>query len=258
MDRFKSITSADNTTFKQLRKIAGSARDRRKNKQTLLDGVHLLIAMADAGFNPKLIAVREGREQESEISECLARFANITPLLLDAKLFDSISPVEHPVGIIALIDIPEPATNDFQCAVLLENIQDPGNLGSIMRTAAAAGADAVYLSKGCAEAWSPKAMRAAMGAHFSLVIHERQNLSALKNNFKSIIATRLDAQQSLYDVNLSGSVAFLFGNEGSGLSDDTAACATHNIRIPMPGEAESLNVAAAAAICLFERVRQTL
>lgn len=258
MDKFKQITSADNATYKQLKKIAGSARDRRKSKQTLLDGVHLLMAMADAGIQPALIAVREGNEQDAEIKQCLKRFSNITPLQLSTKLFDAISPVEHPVGIIALIDTPAPEEKSYQCAVLLENIQDPGNLGSILRTAAASGTDAVYLSKGCAEAWSPKAMRSAMGAHFSLAIHENQNLAESMHKFEMVIATHLDGKQSLYDLDLRGSVAFLFGNEGSGLSNEIATRATHQIRIPMPGEAESLNVAAAAAVCLFERVRQQI
>lgn len=257
MNSVKLITSPDNTQFKHLRKIAHSARDRRKAGQTLLDGVHLLVAMADAGIKPQLIAVREGREQEAEISGCLARFPDVACLRLNARLFDAISPVEHPVGIVALMDIPRPAVGSDQCGVLLENIQDPGNLGSIMRTAAAAGANAVYLSKGCAEAWSPKVMRAAMGAHFALAIDERQDLTTLSARFETIVATRLESQRSLYDgLDLKGPVAFLFGNEGAGLSDEAAACATDIVRIPMPGEVESLNVAAAVAVCLFERVRQ--
>ncbi len=256
MNSLKVITSPDNPRVKQLRKMASSARERRKAGQTLLDGVHLLVAMADAGLRPQLIAVREGRERDSEITTCLARFPDVTCLLLSARLFDAVSPVEHPVGIVALMEIPRPAESDYQCGVLLENIQDPGNLGSIMRTAAAAGADAIYLSRGCAEAWSPKAMRAAMGAHFVIAIHEQQDLAALTARFETIVATRLEGEQSLYALDLSGSVAFMFGNEGAGLSDEAAACATHAVRIPMPGKVESLNVAAAAAACLFERVRQ--
>ena len=143
-----------------------------------------------------------------------------------------------------------------QFCVLLEAIQDPGNLGAMLRTAAAAGVDAVYLSKGCAEVWSPKALRAGMGAQFALALHEHADLTLIARELKSLIATSLDAQQSLYDLDLSGPVAFVFGNEGAGLSPALLDTATHQVKIPMPGKVESLNVAAAAAVCLFECVRQ--
>jgi len=253
---FKHITSADNPQFKQLKKLATSARERRKTGQTLLDGVHLLHALADAGGVPQLLIVREGGQDSVEIGQCLARFPQVPVLLFAAALFDVIAPVETPTGVLALLHIVAPASGTCQCAVLLENIQDPGNLGSIIRTAAAAGVDAVFLSKGCAEAWSPKALRAGMGAHFVLAIHEQQELTDATAHFDAVVATRLDAERSLYEVDLRGAVAFVFGNEGAGLSPELSACATHGVRIPMPGQVESLNVAAAVAVCLFERVRQ--
>lgn len=252
----KQINSADNPQYKQLKKLATNARERRKCGQTLLDGVHLLQALADAGGAVELLIVRQGSGDEVEIQNCIKRFATASIIELGATLFDSISPVETPVGILALYSIPQSESHSPQCAVLLENIQDPGNIGAILRTAAAAGVDAVYLSQGCAEAWSPKALRAAMGAHFVLAIHEQQELAQLCAQLPRVIATRLDAQQSLYDLDLHGPAAFLFGNEGAGLSDELATCVTDHITIPMPGKVESLNVAAAAAVCLFERVRQ--
>jgi TrmH family RNA methyltransferase len=257
MSEFKVISSADNAQFKQLKKLAGSARERRKQQQTLLDGVHLIQALSNAKKSPQLLIVRAGSEAQDEIQDCLNRFQQVPRLLLDGKLFDHVSPVETPLGILALLDIEQPQHESYQCAVLLENIQDPGNVGSILRTAAASGAEAVYLSKGSAEAWSPKAMRAAMGAHFVMAIHENADLIAISEKFNTTIATRLDATQSIYDVNLCGKTAFLFGNEGLGLSDELANCATDKVIIPMPGKIESLNVAAATAVCLFERVRQT-
>lgn len=252
----KQITSADNPRYKQLKKLASNARERRKCGQTLLDGVHLLQALADAGGSVDLLIVRQGSGDDVEIKRILQRFVDAEVIELATTLFDAISPVETPVGLLALYTIPRPDELTPEFAVLLENIQDPGNLGTILRTAAAAGVEAVYLSKGCAEAWSPKALRAAMGAHFALAIHEQTDLVQLCSHLPRIIATRLDAGQSLYDLNLHGSVAFLFGNEGAGLSDELAQCATDSVTIPMPGKSESLNVAAAAAVCLFERVRQ--
>lgn len=253
----KQITSADNPQYKQLKKLAASARERRGCGQTLLDGVHLLQALADAGGAVDLLIVRQGSGDDLEIQRCLNLFANTATIELSPALFDALSPVETPVGILALYTTPKHDDSITpELALLLENIQDPGNIGTILRTAAAAGVEAVYLSKGCAEAWSPKALRAAMGAHFVLAIHEQVDLVQLCAHLPRVIATRLDAAQPLYELNLHGSVAFLFGNEGAGLSDELAQCATDNVTIPMPGRVESLNVAAAAAVCLFERVRQ--
>ena len=254
----KHITSADNPQFKLLKKIAGSRRERRKLGQTLLDGVHLLQALADTCGELHLLALRADAETKPEIAQCVIRFSDTPMIVLSDTLFDALSPVEHPTGILGLMPIPQPARQSSDCCVLLENIQDPGNLGSILRTAAAAGADAVYLSPGCAEAWSPKALRAGMGAHFALAIYEQQELAALADQFDTVFATSLQATHSIYASDLTGKVAFLFGNEGAGLSPALLAAATRPITIPMPGKIESLNVAAAVAVCLFEHVRQLL
>ena len=167
--------------------------------------------------------------------------------------------MKTPGAIIALIDVPQPAQAiaDASFSLLLEEIQDPGNLGSILRSAAAAGCDTAFLSPECADAWSPKVLRAAMGGHFALRICERQDLQAVANSFHgNLLATSLHAKRSLYDCDLRGKIAFMIGNEGAGLSAKLLKMATQQIAIPMPGKIESLNAAAAAAICLFEAVRQ--
>ncbi len=254
--RITPITSADNAQFKELKKLAASARERRKTGRTLLDGVHLLMALADAGGQVELIILRVGSESAPQITQCLARFPTVPAIVLPPKLFDALSPVETPVGILGLMAIPHSPEQSYRCAVLMEDIQDPGNLGGILRTAAAAGVNAVYLSTGCAEAWSPKALRAGMGAQFVIAIHEHQALAHAAGRFDCIMATTLHGGDSVFDLDLRGSVAFVFGNEGAGLSEELTRRATHLARIPMPGRVESLNVAAAAAVCLFERVRQ--
>jgi len=138
--------------------------------------------------------------------------------------------------------------------VLLEDIQDPGNLGALLRTAAAAGVEQAYLSTACADAWSPKALRGGQGAHFRLGVQERADLVAVARRFP-VHAAVLGARESLFDLDLRGTAGFAFGNEGAGLSEALRAC-TRPFSIPMSGQVESLNVAAAAAVCLFERVRQ--
>ena len=160
---------------------------------------------------------------------------------------------------IALIDTPahKPIPAQMDCCVVLEDIQDPGNLGSILRSAAAAGCDAVFLSKGCADVWSPKVLRGGMGGHFALSVHERVDLLTVAAEFPGkLLAASLHAKTSLYDCKLGGKLAFAVGNEGTGLSPTLLAAVNQQVVIPMPGNMESLNVAAAASICLFEAVRQ--
>ena len=255
----KSIRSSDNPFFKELVKLAGSARLRSKADQTLLDGAHLLAAYLDAGMLPQHILLNEHALQDAEIAALLERAGDVPITQLDDKLFARLSELKTSTGILALIDIPQPVmpVGQSHFALLLEDIQDPGNLGSMLRAAAAAGCDAVFLSSGCADAWSPKVLRAAMGGHFALHIHEQQDLLSVTKAFSGmLLATSLQAARSLYDCDLRGNVAFLIGNEGAGLSASLLNLATQKIAIPMPGKVESLNAAAAAAICLFEVVRQ--
>lgn len=255
----KKITSRDNATFKHLRLLAQSSRERRKQGKTVLDGIHLVSAWLERFGPPELLAVSESGTQQPEIRDWLAMHPQVVPYMLGDPLFKEVSPVDTPSGILALISIPHPpqkAAVQGSC-VLLEAIQDAGNLGSILRTSAAAGIVDIFLSPGCAQAWSPRVLRAAMGAHFQLRIHEHAALDEMIGSFCGIsVSTTLDAATTIYDTDLTGPIAWVLGNEGSGLSPATAAATRQAVRIPMPGKVESLNVAAAAAICLFEEVRQ--
>jgi RNA methyltransferase, TrmH family len=141
--------------------------------------------------------------------------------------------------------------------LLLEDVQDPGNVGSILRSAAAAGVAQVFLSPQCAFAWSPKVLRAGQGAHFHLEIYEDVDLAAWARGYRGrTIATVAAGAAALYAADLNGPVALAVGNEGAGLSTALRRAASLAVTIPMPGRFESLNAAAAAAICLFECVRQ--
>jgi RNA methyltransferase, TrmH family len=254
----KSILSRDNPFFKELVKLAGSARQRNKANQTLLDGAHLLAAHLDSGNQPRHILLNTAALHDGEIAGLLKRMTDVPLAQLDDKLFAELSELKTPTGVLALIDIPhcDMPVSQSSFALLLEDIQDPGNLGSMLRSAAAAGCDAVFLSPACADAWSPKVLRAAMGGHFALRIYERQDLSGVTTAFPgTLLAASLQATRSLYDCDLRGNVAFLVGNEGAGLSADLLDLATP-VTIPMPGKVDSLNAAAATAICLFEAARQ--
>jgi TrmH family RNA methyltransferase len=179
--------------------------------------------------------------------------------VLGDALFGRLSSVVTPTGLITIVRTPNagPVPPRTGTCLMIEGLQDPGNLGSILRSAAAAAIPHVLLSKDSVQAWSPRVLRAAMGAHFMLSIHEGIDLAAAAGAYEGrIIATTQRARRALFDESLQGDVALVFGNEGGGISDRLLAMAHAVVSIPMPGNTESLNVAAAAAVCLFERVRQ--
>lgn len=255
----KKIDSPANPRFKDLRQLVESSRERRKAGRSVLDGAHLVTAYLEHVGTPQQVAVSRRGLESPEIRALLGRMRDAETIMLDDALFKALSPVVTPTGILAVIETPraQPIPPGMNCCVMLEDLQDPGNLGSILRTCAAAGIGHVLLSRGSVHAWSPRVLRAAMGAHFALAIYEGIDLAAAASDFPGKrIATKQLSPRTLFDTDLSGDLAFLFGNEGAGLSPGLLAAANAVVSIPMPGKAESLNVAAAAAVCLFERVRQ--
>ena len=255
----KAISSRDNPLYKELKHLATSSQARRRAQRTLLDGVHLCSAYLSQRGLPPLCVVGESAQANPEVAAVLERCAATQRIVMPDALFHALSQVEHGIDLLFVIDTPQvqAAGRLETSAVLLDNLQDPGNVGSILRSAAAAGVAAVYCSPGTAFAWSPKVLRAGMGAHFGLEIHEQADLAALIAPASiPVLATSSHADASLYDVDLRQPVAWLFGHEGQGVSADLLALATQRLAIPHLGEMESLNVAASAAVCLFEQVRQ--
>jgi len=255
----KTITSTENPRFRSLLRLAQSARERRTAGRSLLDGTHLVATYAERMGSPVEIALSPDGAENPEIGRLLEQCGAARITVYSDALFRQLSSVATPTGIIAVVPTPKtdlPPTLDGP-GVWLEDIQDPGNVGSILRSATAAGVTTVCLSKHSVHAWSPRVLRAGMGAHFGLRILEGVDLQHLAKGYGGrIIATRMNADKTIYEADLAGNVALLFGNEGSGLSPELSALAHETVCIPMPGRTESLNVAAAAAVCLFERVRQ--
>lgn len=257
----KLIRSRDNPRFKALRALANSTRERRKAGLALLDGAHLIAAHRASGGVAQQLIISESGLADSEAAQLAASVSAQGALVLSDALFNDVAQVATPTGIVALISTPRPGPlpDRIERCVMLENIQDAGNLGSILRSTAAAGIATILLSQGCAFPWSPKVLRAGMGAHFSLDIYDNADLAAAVRRLAGrLICTSGHAGKSLYQTDLRGPLAWAFGNEGSGVSSELSAAAAEQVRIPMPGKTESLNVAAAAAICLFEQVRQRM
>ncbi|WIM06217.1 MAG: RNA methyltransferase [Candidatus Nitricoxidivorans perseverans] len=253
----KSIVSRDNVTFKALRALAEDAREQRRQGRTVLDGPHLVGAYLDRIGKPEFIAISESGSGNPEVQRLLAAHDGEAISLKDS-LFREISGVASPVGLLAVIAIPEAPTGSTEgSCVLLDGVQDAGNVGSILRSAAAAGIADIALGPGCAGAWTPRVLRAGQGAHFSLRIREQADLAALIRDWHGTgVATVARGGTPIYALELSGDVAWLFGNEGAGLSPLLLGAAAVRAEIPMAAGNESLNVAAAAAVCLFEEVRQ--
>ncbi|MGZ5041748.1 MAG: TrmH family RNA methyltransferase [Usitatibacter sp.] len=240
-------------------KLVSSGSERRKSGASVIEGAHLLAAFLDSGRKPEEVMVDAAGLADREVARLVERSAPARVTLLSDALFKSLSTVESPTGVLARVATPtgRAAPRDASLVLLLEDLQDPGNVGTLLRSAAAAGAEHVLLSPRCAFAWSPKVLRAAMGAHFALNVVEGADLGAYVAGYAGTsIALAADAKASLYDLDLAGPGAFIVGNEGAGLSPELAAAATVRARIPMPGKVESLNAATAVSICLFEAVRQ--
>ncbi len=254
----KTISSRDNPWYKELKQLATSSAARRKQACTLLDGVHLCQVYLQQRGLPRHCVVSEADLHHPEVA-AIIRQCGERCVVLGSALYQAISQVEHGVGLLFVIDTPEAASVLRLCdtTVLLDQVQDPGNLGSILRSAAAAGVVSVLCSPGTAAAWSPKVLRAGMGAHFLLNIVENVDLlSLVQDSTIPVIATSSHASQTLYDLDLRQPVAWIFGHEGQGVSASLLASARWQMAIPHLGAMESLNVAACAAVCFFEQLRQ--
>lgn len=256
------LSSRDNPRVKHLHALGGSARDRRKFGETILDGAHLVEAARQADIPLKAVFVSPSGMENREIADLVAALPAAIPVtaLADA-LFAHVSPVDTPSGILALIDLPGTVARPLDAAaslIVLDAVQDPGNLGTILRTAAAVGIGTAWLTPGCAQAWSPRVLRAGMGAHFRIDIAEQVDAQqALAGFCGKVLATGLtETARPLYALDLDGPIAWLFGAEGLGVSPALLERADQIVTIPMAAGMESLNVGAAAAVCLFEQYRQ--
>ncbi len=183
------------------------------------------------------------------------------------SLFEKISETVNPQGILAVCHIKEfDVTNvDYSNSpffVVLENVTDPGNMGTLIRTADAAGADGIFLSKGCVDIYNPKVIRATMGSIFHLPIYRNLNLIDLMEDFKDnnvkTLAAHLKGTSTLYKVDMTTACAVIIGNEANGLSDEISEMASDLVKIPMPGKAESMNAGIAGGILIYEAVRQRI
>ncbi|MGL5084635.1 MAG: TrmH family RNA methyltransferase, partial [Clostridium sp.] len=203
-------------------------------------------------------------DSEERMNEYLSGFTiNNEVYTMKNNLFNTLTCTETPQGAIAVVknkEISKDIEGEFY--LLCDKVQDPGNLGTIIRTAHAAGVDGIILTKGTVDIYNDKVIRSTMGSLFYVpIIHEDENLTYIKELIGdgfSLVATSLSESKDFFEADLKGKVILSVGNEGNGIGDEIFALADKKVKIPMPGGAESLNVAIATSIILFEKVRQNL
>ncbi len=248
-DVTRRITSRDNPLIKELRKLSQDSTAYRKQGRIWLEGDHLCRAVLAKGLKPAIALFAESFWPQAQSEWAQEAIKNI---VIPDALLPEISGLESPARMGFVLDLPvAPALLPGAASVILDRVQDAGNVGSILRSAAAFGFGQIIALKGTAALWSPKVLRAGMGAHFALQLLEGVEPQALDALSVPIIVTSSHHGSFLHQQTLPMPCAWAMGHEGQGVSDDLMARASLKVRIAQPGGEESLNVAAAAAICLY-------
>jgi TrmH family RNA methyltransferase len=259
------ITSAHNPKIQQVRSLAGRRQERQQAQAFVVEGVRLAEEALQSGWQPHNVFFTDqlsgrGRALLESFSKTGAEVEEITP-----QLMESLAETEAPQGILATFamrNLPLPDQLDF--VLVLDNVRDPGNLGTLLRTAGAAGMQAALLTPGTADVFSPKVLRAGMGAQFklptlTLTWDTIQSICQARSNppLKIFLAEGRPGQgTACWEVDLRQPLALIIGGEADGASDTARRLADGLVKIPMPGGSESLNAAVAGSILIFEIVRQ--
>ncbi|KAA3646177.1 MAG: RNA methyltransferase [Chloroflexi bacterium] len=254
------ITSTSNPKIQRIKALQKRARVRREEQAFVVEGVRLTEEALQAGCKPQIAFFTEdlnprGQEQVNQLEN------QGTPLeLVEPHVMQAASDTQAPQGILLVLPLQAlPLPEKVTFALILDQLRDPGNLGTILRTALAAGVDAIFLSPGSVDAFSPKVLRAGMGAHFRLPV-VKQSWEELGTTIEQtglqVLLAAAGEGDSYLDADLSKPTALLLGGEARGASEEAAQLTSERIHIPMPGEAESLNAAVAASVLMFEVVRQ--
>ena len=251
----RAITARDNPLLVRLRKLAADPGAYRKLGEIWIEGEHLCSAFVQRGGAVPQAVISETGWQLPALKRLAGVAAEVAvvpdPLMASLGTLDSPAPLGFaiPWAGPGILQVDRPS-------IVLDRLQDAGNVGNILRSAAAFGFGQVIAIKGTAALWSPKVLRAGMGAHFGLSLVEAATEEALASLTMPLLATSSHAARALHQVALPWPCAWVMGHEGQGVSPALMARCAESLRIPQPGGEESLNVAAAAAVCLYESARQ--
>lgn len=258
------ISSKDNEFIKHIKKLKDK-KYREMNKQFIIEGLKLIKEAIEENANIKQIVICDNCQNTGVIpKELMYEIAKYKCVYVTDKVFNSISDVNSPQGILAIIEINDKEKEiDYSqdIIVALDDIQDPGNLGTILRTVDSIGLNQILVSKGTADCYNPKVVRSTMGAIFRVKIIECEDLEKTlkeikKHKFK-LVVTSLQTENSLYDIDFNKKV-IIIGNEANGVEAKIQEISDEKIKIPMLGKTESLNAAVATSIVLYEYVRQKI
>lgn len=258
------ITSKDNEQVKHIKKLKDK-KYRVAKGEYIVEGIKLVKEAVLEKAQIKTIVICDGCDMESSFDQkILYEIAKLSCITVSEKIFNELSEVENPQGIMAIIKKnSENAKVDYSqdIIVILDNIQDPGNLGTILRTVDSIGANQIIVSKGTTDSFSSKVVRSSMGAIFRVNIIECENvveqIKEIKKHKYTVIATSLDTNNSIYDLDFK-KVAIVIGNEANGVEKNVLEKVDKLAKIPMLGRTESLNASVATGIILYEYVRQKL
>lgn len=262
---FLEIRSSSNSYFKEYRRLAGSRKYRRSAGKLALEGPHLVEEALAAGLHPEVIFVTRSFLEEGGEKICSALLERTRRYLLSPSLFARLADTETPQEIAAIFPFrePDPAARpagSLSLVMILERLQDPGNMGTIIRTAAAAGVDALFYGPGCVDPYSPKALRSSAGALFHLpptAVEDPLSLvQLLQRSGMAVITTQPRSGHSFWEIDYRKKTAILIGSESSGLSPELVAASDFPVSIPQFSSLDSLNAAVAAAVIIYEALRQ--
>lgn len=255
------ITSVKNPRIKEIRALQTSPKARREAQAFVVEGVRLAEEAAVAGWKTRLCLFTDGlNERGQQLVDDLEK-NGVECILTAEHVMKSASDTQTPQGVLLVVEqreLPIPPQPDF--VLVLDQVRDPGNTGTLLRTAKSAGVQAVLLTPGSTDAFAPKVVRSAMGAHFTLPIQmlpENKLAAFAEENHLAVWAAAADAAQTYNRVDLSAPLAVVIGSEAHGVSHQLLQSAA-GLKIPMPGGGESLNAAIAGAVLMFEVVRQRL
>jgi len=249
------VTSRDNPLLVRLRKLMGDPGAYRKHGEVWIEGDHLVSAFLSRGGQAPQAVITEAGWEDERLRDLARRADHVT--VVPEALMAGLSTLESPAPL--AFAVPWRGVLPVQPGLptlVLDRLQDAGNVGAVLRSASAFGFKQVVAFKGSAALWSPKVLRAGMGAHFALHLVEGANVSSLDALGVPLVATSSHAAQAVHEVALPWPCAWVMGHEGQGVSEALMARCDLAVRIPQPGGEESLNVAAAAAVCLYESARQ--
>ncbi len=252
------IESKNNNLFKEIKKLK-EKKHRIKSNKYIIEGLRFVEEAIKSKVSIDSIIFTESFKEKNpdlflKINE------NIKLIQMNEALLKQLCSTENPQGIVGVINMQNKELKSGELVVLVDKVQDPGNMGTIIRTAHAAGAAGIVMTKGTVDIYNDKTLRSTMGSIFYIPIVEDDSLDfvkSLKKEGYKLVVSSLQGKNNFFEENLQGKVLIAVGNEGNGVSDEVYDIADIKVKIPMPGEAESLNVAVATSIMIYEKIRQS-